>query len=161
MSTTTAVGGRASSRSQTALASGGGMSGSRSSRSRPRSTQVHVTTGCQSSSAVHAGCRTRQIQRSGPRSRTLTRASTRSRFTRRPPYTRPNLKDREEIMTTLKDRPNTALLVIDVQTGVVRGAHERDEVIAHTNLYWKYQTAPGRTAGTVETKDVDFGRNAT
>ncbi|HEY8814151.1 MAG TPA: cysteine hydrolase, partial [Candidatus Dormibacteraeota bacterium] len=25
------------------------------------------------------------------------------------------------------------------------------------NLYWKYQTAPGRTAGTVETKDVDFG----
>jgi hypothetical protein len=30
-------------------------------------------------------------------------------------------------------------------------------VIAHTNLYWTYQTAPGRTAGTVETKDVDFG----
>jgi nicotinamidase-related amidase len=30
-------------------------------------------------------------------------------------------------------------------------------VIAHTNLYWKFQEAPGRTAGTVETKDVDFG----
>jgi hypothetical protein len=30
-------------------------------------------------------------------------------------------------------------------------------VIAHTNLYWTFQTAPGRTAGTVETKDVDFG----
>ena len=30
------------------------------------------------------------------------------------------------------------------------------QVIAHTNLYWAYQTAPGRTAGTVETKDVDF-----
>jgi hypothetical protein len=30
-------------------------------------------------------------------------------------------------------------------------------VIKHTNLYWKYQTAPGRKAGTVETKDVDFG----
>ena len=29
-------------------------------------------------------------------------------------------------------------------------------VIAHTNLYWGQQTAPGRTAGTVETKDVDF-----
>jgi hypothetical protein len=28
---------------------------------------------------------------------------------------------------------------------------------AHTNLYWTYQTAPGKTAGTVETKDVDFG----
>ena len=24
-------------------------------------------------------------------------------------------------------------------------------------LYWTYQTAPGRTAGTVTTKDVDFG----
>jgi hypothetical protein len=32
-----------------------------------------------------------------------------------------------------------------------------DQVIAHTNLYWTYQTAPGRTAGTVETKAVDFG----
>ena len=36
------------------------------------------------------------------------------------------------------------------------GAPPPDQVIAHTNLYWKYQTAPGRTAGTVETKDVDF-----
>jgi nicotinamidase-related amidase len=34
-------------------------------------------------------------------------------------------------MTTLKDRPNTALLVIDVQTGVVGGAHERDAVVAN------------------------------
>ena len=140
-------------------------------------------------------------------------------------------------MTTIENRPNTALLVIDVQNGVVEGAHERDavvanvgnlveksygdsfedttlenvlsdlgvgrlvvvgaqtdacvrstlhgafargydatlvsdahttedqtawgapppdQVIAHTNLYWTYQTAPGRTAGTVETKDVDF-----
>ncbi|HZN17121.1 MAG TPA: isochorismatase family protein [Micromonosporaceae bacterium] len=121
-------------------------------------------------------------------------------------------------MTTLDNRPNTALLVVDVQNGVVRGTHERDmvvanigslvekarqaqvpavwvphsdehlarggddwrivpdlsarrrtedqtewrapppgQVIAHTNLYWTYQTAPGRTAGTVVTKDVDFG----
>jgi nicotinamidase-related amidase len=37
------------------------------------------------------------------------------------------------------------------------GAPPPDMVIAHTNLYWKYQTAPGRTAGTVETSDVDFG----
>jgi nicotinamidase-related amidase len=36
------------------------------------------------------------------------------------------------------------------------GAPPPDKVIAHTNLYWNYQTAPGRTAGTVETKDVDF-----
>jgi nicotinamidase-related amidase len=125
-------------------------------------------------------------------------------------------------MTTHENRPNTALLVVDVQNGVVEEAHERgaivanvgslletarreqvpvvwvqhsdehlvrgsddwrivpeyvtlvsdahttgdrtpwgapppDQVIAHTNLYWAYQAAPGRTAGTVETKDVDFG----
>src|SRR3984893_15920710 len=30
------------------------------------------------------------------------------------------------------------------------GAPPRDKVIAHTNLYWAEQTAPGRTAGTVE-----------
>src|SRR6202035_1150238 len=34
-------------------------------------------------------------------------------------------------MTTLKNRPNTALLVIDVQNGVVGGAHERDAVVAN------------------------------
>jgi nicotinamidase-related amidase len=33
-------------------------------------------------------------------------------------------------MTTLADRPNTALLVIDMQNGVVRNAYERDNVIA-------------------------------
>jgi len=36
------------------------------------------------------------------------------------------------------------------------GAPPPDQVIAHTNLYWHYQTAPGRTAGTVETASVDF-----
>ncbi|MGH2999757.1 MAG: isochorismatase family protein, partial [Gaiellaceae bacterium] len=36
------------------------------------------------------------------------------------------------------------------------GAPTPDLVIAHTNLYWNDQIAPGRTAGTVETKDVDF-----
>jgi nicotinamidase-related amidase len=38
----------------------------------------------------------------------------------------------EEIaMTTLSDRPNTALMVIDVQVGVVADAHERDAVVAN------------------------------
>jgi nicotinamidase-related amidase len=36
------------------------------------------------------------------------------------------------------------------------GAPSPDMVIAHTNMYWKHQTAPGRTAGTVATNDVDF-----
>ena len=34
-------------------------------------------------------------------------------------------------MSTLTDRPNTALLVIDVQNGVVDGSHERDTVVAN------------------------------
>src|SRR5881409_2362412 len=34
-------------------------------------------------------------------------------------------------MTTLENRPNTALLVVDVQSGVVEGAHERDAVVAN------------------------------
>jgi nicotinamidase-related amidase len=38
------------------------------------------------------------------------------------------------------------------------GAPPPEQVIAHTNLYWTYQKAPGRTAGTAETKDVDYGR---
>lgn len=37
------------------------------------------------------------------------------------------------------------------------GAPPPDKVIAHTNLYWSDQSAPGRTAGTVATKEVDFG----
>jgi nicotinamidase-related amidase len=34
-------------------------------------------------------------------------------------------------MTSLRDRPNTALLVVDVQNDVVANAHHRDEVIAN------------------------------
>ena len=36
------------------------------------------------------------------------------------------------------------------------GAPPPDKVIEHTNLYWQFQRAPGRTAGTVSTADVDF-----
>ena len=52
-----------------------------------------------------------------------------------------------------------ATLVSDAHTTVDQtawGAPSPDQVIAHTNLYWTYQRAPGRTAGTVKTKDVDF-----
>ena len=37
------------------------------------------------------------------------------------------------------------------------GAPTPDKVIAHTNLYWQYETAPGRHGGTVPTDSVDFG----
>ena len=36
-------------------------------------------------------------------------------------------------MTNLRDRPNTAVLVIDVQNAVVANAHRRNEVIANIN----------------------------
>jgi nicotinamidase-related amidase len=36
------------------------------------------------------------------------------------------------------------------------GAPPPDKVIAHTNLYWQYHEAPGRTASVTETKDVTF-----
>ena len=36
------------------------------------------------------------------------------------------------------------------------GAPPPDQVIAHTNLYWQHQTAPGRTAEVAQTKDVTF-----
>jgi len=52
-----------------------------------------------------------------------------------------------------------ATLVSDAHTtedGTTWGAPPPDQVIAHTNLYWTYQRAPGRTAGTVKTDEVDF-----
>jgi nicotinamidase-related amidase len=52
-----------------------------------------------------------------------------------------------------------ATLVSDAHTTedhTAYGAPQPDQVIAHTNLYWSYQTAPGRAAGAVETRDVDF-----
>lgn len=36
-------------------------------------------------------------------------------------------------MSTLTDRPNQALVVIDVQNAVVTGAHERDAVVSNIN----------------------------
>ncbi|MDP9183790.1 MAG: isochorismatase family protein, partial [Actinomycetota bacterium] len=52
-----------------------------------------------------------------------------------------------------------ATLVSDAHTTedlTVYGAPPPAQVIAHTNLYWSWQAAPRRKAGTVETQDVDF-----
>jgi nicotinamidase-related amidase len=52
-----------------------------------------------------------------------------------------------------------ALLVSDAHTTddhTEWGAPTPDKVIAHTNLYWTYQDAPGRTAGTATTEEVSF-----
>ena len=44
-------------------------------------------------------------------------------------------------MTTLSNRPNTALMVIDVQKGVVADAHKRDVVVedvpSSVELRWR------------------------
>ncbi len=31
-----------------------------------------------------------------------------------------------------------------------------DQVVAHTNLYWRFQAAPGRHAAVVDAADVQF-----
>jgi nicotinamidase-related amidase len=52
-----------------------------------------------------------------------------------------------------------ATLVADAHTTEdlsAYGAPPPAQVIAHTNLYWQYHTAPGRTAATVAAADVDF-----
>jgi nicotinamidase-related amidase len=52
-----------------------------------------------------------------------------------------------------------ATLVSDAHTAGDKsawGAPPVDQVIAHTNLYWSFTGAPGKTAGTAETAKVDF-----
>lgn len=54
-------------------------------------------------------------------------------------------------------------LVADAHTTEDRtawGVPPPDQIVAFTNLYWKYETAPGRTAGVVAAGDVDFARTA-
>jgi nicotinamidase-related amidase len=36
------------------------------------------------------------------------------------------------------------------------GAPDIEQVIAHTNLYWHHQSAPGRSAATVNTAEISF-----
>lgn len=40
------------------------------------------------------------------------------------------------------------------------GAPSPDKVISHTNLYWSFQSAPGRVAGVVTAADLDLGAHA-
>jgi nicotinamidase-related amidase len=54
-----------------------------------------------------------------------------------------------------------ALLVSDAHTTTDMtswGAPGPEQVVSFTNLYWQYTSAPGRTAGTVTTTDLDFAR---
>jgi nicotinamidase-related amidase len=52
-----------------------------------------------------------------------------------------------------------ATLVVDAHTTgdlTAYGAPPPEQVIAHTNLYWAYQSAPGRSGDTAETAAVSF-----
>ncbi len=56
-----------------------------------------------------------------------------------------------------------ATLVGDAHTTIdltTYGAPPPDQVIAHTNMYWRYQAAPGRSGGVVDTAGVAFEPNA-
>jgi hypothetical protein len=67
-------------------------------------------------------------------------------------------------MTTLQNRPITALLTIDMQVGVITKAVGRDAFVMNVaSLVAKACTGPtrphpGRKAATVETRDVEWGR---
>jgi nicotinamidase-related amidase len=57
-----------------------------------------------------------------------------------------------------------AILVSDAHTTedwTEWGAPAPELIIAHTNLYWASETAPGRVAGTVTTEAVEFGSPST
>ena len=70
-------------------------------------------------------------------------------------------------MTTLENRPNEALLVVDVQKGVVGGAYERDSVVANvatvvdraraagTPVVWVQHSDEGLAIGSDEWQFVD------
>ena len=80
----------------------------------------------------------------------------------RPPGDRPGPRPTPASARTLHGaftRGYDATLVSDAHTAGDKskwGAPPVDQVIAHTNLYWSFQGAPGRTAGTAETAKVDF-----
>jgi isochorismate hydrolase len=63
-------------------------------------------------------------------------------------------------MTTLPDRPNTALLVIDVQKGVVAGAPRRDEVIANIHTLIDAARAQDVPVVWVQHSDDDLERGS-
>jgi len=52
-------------------------------------------------------------------------------------------------MTTLEKRPNTAVLVIDVQNGIVGGAYQRDAVVAN-GRHRRRESSRGRGSGRLD-----------
>src|SRR5581483_10444501 len=63
-------------------------------------------------------------------------------------------------MTTLENRPNTALLVVDVQTGVVAGNHERDSVVANVGSLVEKARGEGIPVVWVQHNDQGLARGS-
>lgn len=63
-------------------------------------------------------------------------------------------------MTTLTDRPHTALLVIDVQVGVVSEAHDRDRVVANVAALVDRARAEGVPLVWVQHSDAGLPRDS-
>lgn len=59
-------------------------------------------------------------------------------------------------MSTLDNRPNTALLVVDVQNGVVGEAHERDQVVANVRTLVDKARAAGIDVVWVQHNSADL-----
>jgi nicotinamidase-related amidase len=64
-------------------------------------------------------------------------------------------------VTTLSDRPNTALIVIDVQSGVVADAHQRDEVVANIATLVDKAREDGTPVVWVQHHDEDLAKGST
>ncbi|MBS2964564.1 cysteine hydrolase [Actinocrinis puniceicyclus] len=60
-------------------------------------------------------------------------------------------------MTTLENRPNTALLVVDVQNSVVENAYERDKVVANINALVERARAAQVPVVWIQHSDLDEG----
>ncbi len=63
-------------------------------------------------------------------------------------------------MTTLPNRPNTALIVIDMQVGVVAKAHARDAVVANIAALVERARARGIPVVWVQDMEVDGGKGS-
>jgi nicotinamidase-related amidase len=64
-------------------------------------------------------------------------------------------------MTTLENRPNTALLVVDVQNAAVERAHERDAVVANVGGLVERARREGVPVVWVQHSDEVLARGAT
>ena len=63
-------------------------------------------------------------------------------------------------MTTLSDRPRTALIVIDVQHGVMAQAYRRDAVVAHIGELVERARADGAPIVWVQHSDEQMTRGS-